>query len=164
MNITWNKSRQKQLLKNKHCPSSGCNCIFIKLTDRVGIKIYTRKTHRDIAHDLQSKAFKHKVGPQAGEKFSIYNPKHAVAIKIKQHIKRRCPHTWDRRWPLYCYLTEVVRVPEDGISEKQYLSLFKRLEKVGFSTNDISLEHNVGILKGRAVCYDFDPYSMNTIY
>lgn len=157
--MKWNTSVKKKLLGNKLLHSdSGCSCVFIKINDKIGLKVYGSLRARNYAYKWQAKAHKAKVGPAVGEKISIFDTKHPITKAINRYTRR----SWcTEAAPYYCYITQVVKIPGSGISHKQLMSIKKKLRKIKFATRDVETWHNTGLLDGRPVCYDFDPATGN---
>ena len=134
---------KRRLEKRKDLNLKGGFCVFIKLNDRWGVKLYNTKEKRDECFVLQLRASRKKVAPKVGFKvresfiFSRYN----------------------RESEYWGFLTEVADLPFNTLYNKKAQKVSRilqsRMFKRGFDTDDLHA-YNIGKIGERYVCIDFD--------
>lgn len=130
----------------------GISCIFVKMNDKWGIKLYQSEDVRDRNYYWQMNALELGAGPELRGRIDNVHPEYQ-----------------------YGYITEIVEVlgdifPEEFFCEhdspfeaeyefnemllQEMDELFECLESIGFNTSDLHL-NNIGYKDGRYVCIDF---------
>ncbi|MFA6570166.1 MAG: hypothetical protein WCT77_02915 [Bacteroidota bacterium] len=120
--------------------NSGAECVFFKVSNTEGIKIYYHEERAINARKRQIKAYKYKIGPKV---LSIVHP-----IKFNDMIK-------------YGYKTQVAKVVTDDGFEYTPMGkkLVKKVKKIFGRKHYIPGEtvrvHNTGYIRNRPVIIDF---------
>ena len=145
--LKWTKARKAELLtvtkrKNIKC---GISCVFVKLDEFVGVKIYSTRRERDRSFKAQTIAAKHKIAPLVGDSF-----------ELECYMVRHDGFTADVDYrKMYCYLTQVARISRAKPNIRTILALEYELYKVGIIHEDLH-KGNVGYVSDKLVCIDFD--------
>lgn len=120
--------------------ASGAECLFFKVSNTVGIKIYWEEKRAISANLRQKEAYKHKIGPKVLSK--VY--------KVR----------WDNK-TRFAYKTQIAEVIDDtkfeSSIEGQYL-IAKVKEVFGtdaFQDGETVRHYNTGRIKDRVVVIDF---------
>lgn len=124
-------------LEERKTGDAGRNCIFVSVSDKVGVKLYKTKIQRDICFKNQMKAAEHGLGPE------VYG-------KIKKFVYKGIV--------LYGYITEVVEIIDTDyyFSNKEKVQNLKYdIQWIGLYSGDF-FEKNIGIKDGKLICIDFD--------
>lgn len=116
----------------------GCRARFYRLTDTVGVKFY--RTQQELRNAIRRNRVAYDVG---------IAPRHGTTV-ITEKVGGRIR---------YGYLVEVV--PVLTVDDSEFSILENAVGELGFSTIDISLNHNVGMLHGNPVIYDFDDLTLS---
>lgn len=147
--LKWSQQSKKFFLDAiRNCkakaPPSGISCIFLKLNDFVGAKLYCSKVSRDKAHRMQSHAANYGLAPLSGECFDheFYYMQHKYEDAEVRYNK------------VYGYLTEFAHVPKH-ISHEEIGALKRGLYNIGLVNDDLFAK-NVGFVGNKLVCIDFD--------
>jgi len=114
--------------------SAGLFCIFVKLNQNIGIKIYPTKYSRDDVYKRQKKAAKLDLGPIT---YGI------VDIEY-------------RGQKAYCYLTEIVETCTPSMYNLLHVKYLREelLDKINFNFLDNHYK-NCGIKNEKLICIDF---------
>lgn len=121
----------------------GSSCLFIKLDNEVGFKLYENRLTRNIAFTNQIKLYKLKMAPVAIQRFQISL---SDINNIHRTIKRKT---------YYGYVTQCAK----KITRKDFDSVLKflqRMEEIGYETWDLENHWNLGKINKRIVCIDTD--------
>lgn len=110
---------------------SGRHCEYIRLSPKVGVKIYRGILECVMSHYCQHKANRSGIGPKAGDLFIL-----------------------DHKCSMYCYLTEVIRVCAPNVSNYLVRKAVQAQVKIGLTGWD-SCSFNLGHHKGKIVFLDF---------
>lgn len=137
----------KSILKN---PKFGSSCMFVRLGRGVGLKLYETANERNYAYTRQFRASQLGLGPMVYGKLSLNE-----WITERPWASLR---SYTQRYR-YGYLTQTATVCR-SISSQKLKGLTRRLTNHGFSTRDIC-SNNVGLIKDKLVCIDFDRASMD---
>jgi hypothetical protein len=130
-------------------PKMGCECIFIKLTPKIGIKIFPALWNANYSYRGQKKAAKHHLAPKVLSNVRKY--------LINLNYYDRGDVFEDGQKYGYFYKTEVADKPgRVGCIEEDNLT--QGLESLGLSGNDLH-SANEGRIKGKLVCIDFGKMS-----
>ena len=132
-----------QILKNKKKARYGASCMFVPISSTRGVKLYATKSECDFAFYMQQKASEKKLGPKVFEAFSIRTTPISRVNAFGTRITFR-----------YGYVTQIAK-PVKQLTDKKLKTLLKRLNKNGFSVDDIHYG-NIGYLGHNLVCIDFD--------
>ncbi len=146
----------------------GAYSIFVKLSDKVGLKLFMDEKDRDDAYDRQFHAAASELGPEVYGKVD--------GVPVRYEINDFEDFYYSRHWDgtdeddfegfelLYewGYLTELVEVcsySDDDYSYKLFCDGFRQLKKdiadvIGFDFWDIKAD-NCGVKNGKLVCIDF---------
>lgn len=156
MNLQWTASKLEAASKYRSESRTGCRCLFIPTSNHTGIKLYPFEKMRDVSWRLQYDAYKKGFAPRAGEKFVIDDPSIFNDLVIQR------PMDWKVVYPrLFGFVTQramyVNRYDGDAVSR-----LHNAMKLAGLPVGDLFHDPNTGILNGKLVCIDFDPYSMGT--
>lgn len=135
----------KSLIKK---PKFGATCTFVRLSSDVGLKLYRSKSERNFAYKLQQKAAKFGIGPLVYGKVDLAESIQATTKKYDCLYNRTLQ---------YGYLTQIAR--QRRVSDDMFVTLGHKMRKHGFSTVDM-VDSNVGYIKNKLVCIDFDMGSM----
>lgn len=129
----------------------GGDAVFVRLNDKVGIKLYYDKSTRDRAYKYQTKAAKYDLGPETYGKvdgFSFIKTTENLwsDIKIEEEFR-------------FGYLTEIVETIENRTQWNFYAKKIDDLRTnlmdcIGFSFTD-NHDFNCGLKDGMLVCIDF---------
>ena len=148
--LKWNKARKAELItvtkrKNIKC---GLSCVFVKLNESVGAKIYSTQRERDRCHKIQTLASEHKIAPLVGDPFDLecYMIRHN-GIEAAVNYRK-----------MYGYLTQVAEIRRSMYHIKDILGLEYDLYKIGIIHDDLH-KGNIGFIKDKMVCIDFDAIS-----
>jgi len=155
--LKWSKRKEHIFRRNitdKKNIKYGVACFFVPVTERSGLKMYGNAGDRNYAYRLQTRAAKHDLAPEVGEKFKlkIFGVSYVSCGAIKD--------LWVNT--VYGYVTEKVRVPKI-VGYRREEELADALEAVGLEAGDLRPD-NMGIKKGRLVCIDFDECSMGSSF
>jgi hypothetical protein len=140
---------------------NGRHCHFVKITDKIGAKLYRTKDARDFCYDNQVKAAKHDLGPEVYGKFEFVTEEELI----------NGPKRLKANSVVYGYLSEVVEVAvcnrlkgEEWLQRDNWFNanygyaavdeLISELDDIGFEFADDNL-FNMGIKDGRLICIDF---------
>lgn len=121
---------------------SGAECVFVRLSDKLGLKLYSTRRQRDYAYRTQKLAAKYGIGPDVkclAKSEGLVHP----------HSGTLC------KWG---YITELVEIRQ--LSYQEFDQLVALMEEIGLSTIDLATCANVGIKNGKPVCIDFGVDSM----
>ena len=135
--MKWNiktKSLLEKSLKSNRRRKSGVSCIFYPILD-YGAKIYKNKRQRNRCFNLQKIANEYFLAPSVGDRFEI-------EIDGKK---------------FFGFFTQKVRVLKysDHFYDEK---LGKKLKQIGINHYDLH-SGNIGIIKRKRVCIDFDSLS-----
>lgn len=126
---------------------NGCECHFIALNEKIGVKLYCSESERDFAYNNQKLAAMHQIGPEVGKRFSLPTP--------DEHGNYRSYR--------FGYVTQVAVVATDRVGffpswapkmEKAVKRLNKKMESLGMESSDNN-SRNLGFIGKRLVCLDF---------
>jgi hypothetical protein len=137
---------------------SGCTCVFVQITDKIGAKLYSYEDDRDRCYKNQEKAAKYNFGPEIHGKFEFVLDKDVdfgdSYLEIGQtvygyltEVIEPCLKKEHYRWERVNYLTTYY--------DKQRRILVEELGKIGFDFDDAHWA-NVGFKDGCLLCLDFD--------
>ena len=133
---------------------SGCESKYIKVSNRMGLKLFKTKINAQNSFKRQKTAVKIKRGPEVHSarpaRFAIKSP-HNGRITTQWGFFVQHAHNDD----------EVPRKLEKAF-ERQALGLCEDLENIGISTIDVDIS-NSGLINNRLVCLDFGDLSCNMI-
>ncbi len=149
----WTPETELALWRAMHAPRkkwlAGGACFFFKLNRQVGAKLYRSLEQRNYAVRLQDKAHGKGLGPEVGSLFEFHFPDFTGG-NYATDVKRR---------KLYGYLTQLADVRRCHTSDREEMDRFRdEMSLAGFSTWDL-VWMNVGRIKGKLVCIDFDQAS-----
>jgi hypothetical protein len=133
---------------------SGCESVFVKLNNKVGLKLYSTQKERDFAYNLQNKVEKYSLAPTAYDKVSLDD------YEIKWDEDSNCQLIPRKKKKIYGYTTAVASKP--NLSNRFYSKLENLIEQAknhGLETCDIH-EANVGYFNRRLVIIDFGRITM----
>lgn len=161
--MKWNNQTKLAFSKTRgRKVASGLSCLFIKLSPKIGVKIFWTATERDYAYKAQQFASRYGLGPRVGDKLRISTKDKKLFIALKSYRNKEEPSSWwnsRRKTALYGYMTQVASIPKKGLTDVEHEKLCNKLELHGFETCDMH-DENVGRINGKAVCIDFDPVTM----
>jgi len=134
--------------EHKQNSPSGCACIFIQITDKIGAKFYAYRGKRDKCIENQKIAHKHGLGPEVFGSFEV--------------SEELAPKRGRLRYK-YCYLTEVAETGGalDDWLDANFVSfretekyMMDAMENIGLTFFDFH-DENIGLINGELVCIDF---------
>jgi hypothetical protein len=142
---------QKNVLKNY---KSGCECIFVKLDKKMGLKLYSSKKERNHAYNYQRIAAHHELAPPVYNRLSI--PGFSVVINEYDYAEIMPLKTGK----IHGYVTALASQPKE--SDSLYPKMDKLSDKL--SMIDIHIldlhDENVGFYNRKLVAIDFGPVSV----
>jgi hypothetical protein len=150
----WPKFSMKKLAKliRRRTPS-GASCTYIKWTQYVGLKTYTDREERDQSVKLQRRAAKIGLAPKAGASFEF------EITAIGYDCGCSAPEFSLQK--IYCYWTEHAPMGRSA-GYRAVDRLDRELSKIGIEHTDL-YDRNLGRIRGKLVCIDFDPASCSPI-
>lgn len=160
--MKWNNQTKLAFSKTRgRKVASGISCLFVRLSPKIGVKIFWTAAERNYAYKAQQFASKYGLGPRVGDKLTISARDKKLFLALKDYRHKTEPTNWwnGRKATLYGYITQVASIPQKGLTDKEHEKLCHKLELHGFATCDMH-EYNVGRINGKAVCIDFDPVTM----
>ena len=155
MNLRMTNTRRNKL-RQVNESDRGSWCLFIKLDNTCGLKLYHTMQMRDATFKGQEIAAENGLAPQIGVKFDL-NEKDTADL-INRLKSSSLPYYVKEAKYLFGYTTEVVDTDTTKIPDDHGEDLIAKLKSIGFYTNDfIGAQVNMGITKqGKLVCFDFD--------
>ena len=136
-------------------PKEGCECMFVKLNKKEGIKIYPSKENALFAYNRQKKAYECGVAP------NVFSKVGKCLIGNLLQFDRYDVFSTDSGVPRvygYFYITEVAkkvyRWDQDEGDKVEAI-----LEHLGYETEDMMEARNLGRVDGRLVAIDFGKLS-----
>ena len=127
--------------------STGHWCIFIQISDTVGLKLYHSKEMRDDTQALQETGHECGFAPKCWGEFDM-------EFSAEDNDT---PHRWRDTGHAFGYYTELVdtTIP---VSVEDAEELTDDMEAKGFRTKDLGYYNNTGYCKKTGVlfCYDWD--------
>lgn len=130
----------------------GSSCIFFPLDEKVGVKFYQFKSHRDKSLMRQHKAANFGLAPLCGGSFDF----ECFFIQHNQFLTPKSQYS-----VIYGYMTEIASIPpksQRSALKKSIFNLECNLENIGIVHHDLHLD-NIGVLRNKVVCIDFDVLS-----
>ena len=130
----------------KRC-RTGSRCVFIRLSENIGLKLYKDESNATRTVERQTKAFKHGLGPKVLSGVKAY--------RMKRRGKFRT---------FYGYKTQIVKLcrreyDNEELGHKMD-QLISNLEDIGLPSYDVCW-FNCGWIGDKLVCIDFDDVSMD---
>lgn len=125
----------------------GVTCGFVSLSSTRGLKLFRSKKAFESTIENQRRAANLGLGPRVIKVVKIAK----IKTKIYGHFQR----TWK-----YAFITEKCNLIDEP-SKKEIMVLKRKLNKHDLGGGDIMKDHNCGYLRGKLVCYDFDPVSVS---
>ena len=129
---------------------SGSWCIFVQVTEEVGLKLYHRRDLCEDTRALQELAYEAGVGPRAWGYFEM---------PFTEDMEDQEP----RRWPtgvkhVFGYLTEIVDQVELYDDDEEFGDLIFQMQSHGFTARDTLPGYNVGYCRrtGKLLSLDWD--------
>jgi hypothetical protein len=146
--MRWNTRTKNQLMlaiqRHKRKARYGISCIYMPLSESIGVKIYSSEKIRDKTYEKQAHAANYGLAPIVGDKFSFEC----------FWIGHTCTLPDIRHKIVYGYLTQNAVVKKKGrihgIGDLRY-----QLYEIGLVNDDL-WNPNVGFIGDRLVCIDFD--------
>ena len=135
-------------------PPSGVSCAYLQWTKKVGLKMYTTKTSMKQSWRGQTRAAKHGLAPRAGEPFTF----EVISFERKMTKWGQTDAPVPRQIKLYCFFTETAHRIGRAVKQSKEEALEEALEAIGISHDDLHF-HNMGYVKDKLVCIDFDDAS-----
>ena len=132
---------------SSHQTSTGNWCIFVQISEMVGLKLYHSKALRDDTQALQE------TGHEAG-----FAPKCWGEFEMEFSTEdARIPDRWKDTGYAFGYFTELVDT-DAPIDVAESYALMDAMDAQGFRTADLGYYSNLGYCKktGNLLCYDWD--------
>jgi hypothetical protein len=135
---------------------SGCTCVFVPITDKIGAKLYTQEYDRDNCYGKQNQAKEFDLGPETYGLFEFVLDHELVHEEAYDNIPEG--------QTVYGYLTEIVEVARDKYDFYEFRGKFPMgrdnlvrdlKDKCNISWLDTHMG-NIGIKDGKLMCIDFD--------
>ena len=126
---------------------SGVSCLFFRLTETVGMKLYRRRITRNTCWFKQRYAHRYGLGPKAGDCFSL--------VDYDGLVDRFFDEVGEFRPRAYGYLTQIADRFKGGWEDRKLLVLEHYLKRIGLNYRDMS-PLNAGMIGRNAVAVDFD--------
>ena len=151
MNISADTIKKKQ---SEGVSSTGHSCLFVPITDTVGLKLYKEKEFAKDAKALQSMGHMDELAPKCWGECEMQ-----IDVQELRTLGKGCvPSSWYRlkgESTVYGYFTEMADV--GGLHYEDLEGLRDTMQDVGYNTLDVG-GNNVGTLNnGQIVCIDWDP-------
>jgi len=144
----------------------GAECLFIPHGDptEYGFKCFMTQKECIKAASRQKRAFKHDLGPDVISDVKVPIEILVPSKRVKVNLGTLgAIDGWNRKArrfgdeglaKLWAYRTQVAKRVRIKYNTEEYLDLCKRMNKKGFSSEDI-VECNMGRINGKLVCIDF---------
>lgn len=144
------KSRIISLLHTKSkFPPAGSTCLYLKINEKIGAKLYKFKRTRTLAMKNQIKLNVLNLSPKVGSTFEIP----ILIYRDFEETKNRAEIEW---MFYYGYLTQHASKVDSRKDYKSISAFLKSIESLGYDTYDLENDWNVGKINNRIVCIDTD--------
>lgn len=152
--LKWSLKKKEQLIrvimKNRSW-RFGSSCIYLPLSKTVGVKLYRTKRARNITHERQVYAAKYGLAPLCGNRFSLN------CYYIRHENGDNDEFSSVMHNTVYGYLTQIAEI-RDEVDESEFYLIRSQLKEIGIAHCDL-WEGNVGYIKNKIICIDFDSNS-----
>ena len=144
MDIITNSIETVKSTKRAGSPE-GCQCYFLSLDDDWGIKVYYNENVRDDAHNRQTLAAEHGLGPEVGDTFEVGDKFCYVTEKVELLV----PYSDDNEyWDMIDEMDAEMEVELKKVRQEL-------LDTIGWEFHD-NHSGNIGIdAYGKFICIDF---------
>jgi hypothetical protein len=128
--------------------SQGHWCIFVQISDTVGLKLYHSREMRDDTQALQETGHECGFAPKCWGEFEMEFSTEDENLDT--------PHRWKDTGYAFGYYTELVDI--GNVDSDDSYELIENMSNKGFKTTDIGYYNNTGYCKktGILLCYDWD--------
>lgn len=158
VSLRWTKAMERRLFtlavkqQYQDGDNTGASCVFLKINQRVGVKLYDSWSTRDHCWKIQKTAYQHGLGPRVGSKFFMNQL--AIIAPTEDEARQLVVEK------IFGYVTEVAKVIPWSVEIDDLL--LRRLQvslwDAGIDYTDMH-QGNVGYIGKKLVCIDFDNYS-----